>query len=305
MSQIQEYNLRDLTARWRDDSGAREAMRLVDKLDGRELEHLLRDHRREEIDDAETYQRDAFDNLLSFYGLIEVAALIGFIPEPLPAEFRTEGLQYLRNRAVERYYQDYYPLTLPELAALRMEERRSFQIHSAEPLVPLFMQFLELSGIVERDEDVGTFLWFLEDGYIGEYGLGHIIRALEKPDKYFAALLRPAEKQTPADQSIHGFRKFVAFMREFDDLLLATDAFPILQSAFWHHHAYWFRLLTDDFGSHLSLTLSLVGTWKSDEDAEKQQGDGDELSSVLASVRRLGSDDYAKAIMRTMPQLKS
>src|SRR5437879_3312197 len=91
-----------------------------------DLAELLRNHRDEPIeDDDEISMRDAFDDLLAFYSCVEIAALAGLVPEPLPRPFRHDVANTLCNRHVRSYYRTHYPLLLPDMLLARVGRVRA------------------------------------------------------------------------------------------------------------------------------------------------------------------------------------
>jgi hypothetical protein len=50
---------------------------------------------------------------------MEIAALLGLIPNPLPGDLRNMAIQHLTHPAVNKYFLTNYPLVLPQLFLLR------------------------------------------------------------------------------------------------------------------------------------------------------------------------------------------
>src|SRR6185369_241790 len=112
-------NLDDLWHRFQRTTSAADALEEVAAGEW-DLEYLLRYHGDEDVDDEdEIWLRDAFDDLLAFYGCVEIAALVGFVPNPLPARFRTSVVSTLGNAYVRRYFRRHYPLILPDALFVR------------------------------------------------------------------------------------------------------------------------------------------------------------------------------------------
>src|SRR5450755_61386 len=117
-------NLAELWHRFGTNTNAAQAlaeMRAQASGDGEwDLAELLRNHEDEPIeDDDEISMRDAFDDLLAFYSCVEIAALAGLVPEPLPRAFCLDAEKSLCNRHVRSYYRRYYPLLLPDMLLAR------------------------------------------------------------------------------------------------------------------------------------------------------------------------------------------
>src|ERR1043165_7747815 len=88
-----------------------------------DLPQLFRHHTQGKIRGAEALQRSSVDELLSFYSIIEIAALIGYIRLfPIGPQL-TEVYQHLSNPSLLRYYREYYPLNLPQGLLRRFESQ--------------------------------------------------------------------------------------------------------------------------------------------------------------------------------------
>ena len=77
-------------------------------------------------------------------------------------------------------------------------------------------------------------LWFFDDGFHKDYKWEDALSILRYPKRFVKALTLPPRRRNPAEQSIDGLRKFLAFCVAFEGLLERAKKFPILQSALWH-----------------------------------------------------------------------
>src|SRR4051794_29910306 len=78
----------DLTRDYFDRTSAKKARAILLRAKNkRKLSHLLRHHEEREITDAETWDRDAVDNLLSYYAVIEVGLCAQAVSQHLPSPF--------------------------------------------------------------------------------------------------------------------------------------------------------------------------------------------------------------------------
>jgi hypothetical protein len=270
MSDIRAINLDDMVRRYWHSHGVPEAAAVLEGTavgaarytEG--LPRLLRDYREEAITSRrEVMLRDAFDYLLAFYGLMEIASLIGFVPDPLPDEFRERALAHLSEPSVRRYYEEFYPVALPAQFRRRLEGEQELREAATQETAALFTQFLELNRIVEDDEDVDTFLWFLDSGLTGGYSIRDTVATLRDPRSFGEAVHVEPEGQGPLHSSLHGFLKFVNFCRDFESLLRESADYPLLQSAMWEHHAYWFRQLSQDLDTVLEQAFEHFRSWLS------------------------------------------
>src|SRR5579864_9133186 len=123
MNRLKHQNFLEIWHRFYSGTYAAQALKEMQQTsdgNGYDLEELLRDHREDAIEDEdEVAMRDAFDDLLAYYGCVEIAAIIDFIPSPLPVDFRNSAVQVLTNPFVRRYYRRYYPLLLPDMLLAR------------------------------------------------------------------------------------------------------------------------------------------------------------------------------------------
>lgn len=292
---LREINLRDLTRRYRDGTVAAEALPLLSDLSDAELDHLLRDHRVEPIRSAREIQgRDAVDELLTFYGRIEIASIVGFVPDPLPDDFRQSATSHLSRRAVRRYFTDFYPLELPRLL-MRQLSGLLFRVVSEQPADhALFAEFLDTVSLIEGDPEVDRFLWFLDDGWIGDCSLADVLSVLNDRERFIAALVDPDEdgrEPAPVTQGVRGLREYLLFCSSFDALLQRAATHPVLQAALWHDQAYWFIHLRDKVGATLLQAVDAIAAWGTDE-----TGASEGLTELQGAITRLISGEYGRAL---------
>src|SRR5208337_4560691 len=61
--------------------------------------------------------------------------------------------------------------------------------------------------------------------------------------------------------AIRGLGKFLAFCVELEVLLDFASDLPMLRSAMWHYHSYWFGLLSNKVGVELPTMVEKYGAW--------------------------------------------
>lgn len=297
---LREINLRDLTRRYRDQTCAADALPLLASLSDTELDHLLRDHRMEPIRDAlEIQRRDAVDDLLTFYGRIEIASRVGFVPDPLPEDFRQAAAAYLSNPAVERWYTDFYPLKLPGLLMRRLAGDPVASGIERPAGNALFLEFMDTVSLIEGDPDVDRFLWFLDDGWSNGRSLKDVLAVLGDADGFLAALVEPDEDVNapdPVTQGVRGLREYLLFCSGFDALLQRSAPYPVLQAALWHDQAYWFINLRDKVGATLLQAVDAIAAWGADEAAGSEG-----LPELRGAIARLLSGEYGRALQDAAP----
>ncbi len=234
----------------------------------RNLKRLLRHHSEEEIGTQETWDRDAFDYLVAYFSMMEVACTAGYLPSSLGDPVRRTALRYLKNPAILRYYESNYPLLLPQLFRIRLESNGRRAVPSApRAFASQFPLFFELTRTRESDGPIETFLWFLDGGDRNGVDISDTLNAISSPKRFFAALLRSDSQADDLDLSIRGFVDFVDFSLAFESLLSSmqedSSRPSFLQSAMWHYHGHWFDHMRDEFGGFLRDALAQVASWKS------------------------------------------
>ena len=276
----------------------------------RRLTKLLRDHRDRAVTSArEIRARDAFDHLLSYYSLMEIACLIGYVSPDLGAHFRQKAKADLSEQAVRVYYEEHYPLLLPRFFRERVSGEKQRTIRVGPEELALFPLFLDINAKLEKDPNVETFLWFLDDGHWGDYNIESLIAVTRQPQE-FLKRLASEQKQLERDRldmAVDGLRTFLGFCREFDALLLSCTDFPQFQSALWHYHAYWFHHVRDKVGDRLGQMFTGFASWGNDMPRAAHAAEIDDLAETLeeaqqdiielrSAIARLTSDGYDDAL---------
>jgi len=273
----------------RRDAPARTAFDYFAKASDAAVARTLLDHRHEAIDATVTInRRESFDQLLSYYSLLELAFQQRLI-DGLPNALANQARRHLSHTAVRAYYEVHYPLVLPQLLARRLVGvpfMPSLQSFEAERL-SRYWAFQDMTRILNDPRaapgewtDAEAFLWLLDDGVTEDgYILEDLINAFADEDRVSVALLGADDDWLQA--CIRGLYNFLSFASEIDPFLNGQDA--ISASAYWHFHGYWFALM----GSHLSRTI---------ERALNQLRFDESREVFLSQVRRLTSSHYASAL---------
>jgi hypothetical protein len=295
-----------------DHEGAAAALELFErsKRSGRgslDLHSLLRHHEARPISDPETRQRGYFDSLLEYFSMVEVACLSGFIPwAQLPDEHVRLAGEVLDDPAVRRYYEDHYPLLLPQAHRMRIEGRPVAPPANDvdDDLAPsgpdLFDEFLLLSQPIEMDASIETFLWFLDGGARGGVDIDDTIDVLGNPElllRHTAAMPDDdPDGLDPLSASVQGFLGFVEFAPRLLDLLECAASRPLLQSAMWHYHGYWLGQMNQHLGSEVRRALRALGAREGAGDASLE---GWERDMLAAAQRERHAQELALARLST------
>lgn len=297
-----KINLEDLTMCYRDRGRAAEAAEIMSRARNTTnrtyLNRLLRDHRERPINSQqEIRRRDSFDFLIAFYGILEIASLIRYVPVPLPSAFNTAFLRDLSDSSIKRYYEKHYPLLLPRLCRLRLEGKLSIGEGSPDYRVhALFQSFLSLESRQRINDDVDMFLWFLDDGWSDGYSLSDVVECLLNRSDFLKRILKAPQEQDDLDSAVCGFGKLLSFCNDFDSFLKRCSTWPLFQSALWHYYAYWFDLAGESIGPKLRKIIENFYSWKPDQPRDANQMMGEYLDQCQKSIDRLLSGAYGVAL---------
>lgn len=290
-------NLQQMTHRYFDSTTAVEAARILDTRDDASLADLLESHWVKSPSPGDIEARDAFDELIAYYAMLEVAAIAGCLPDPLPPDIADVARRRLTRPAVHRYFSKLYPLALPQLFVRRLEGNG---LHG-QPAYPLLASFLQVSA-ARRTDDIDMFLWFLDDGWEGDTGLPQLVALFGNAGRLAKELT--AERSTPLRQGARGLLAFLRFARELDGLLASTESYPLLQSAFWHVHGYWFQQLGLQLAGVLASTIESyrhqVGEGSTEEERILVARTHADMNAAHRCLQRLCSGFYSAGIDRVL-----
>lgn len=335
-SGIQAINLQDLRARQERGAPIVGASAILESYPAAKLQRLLRYHRPDRVTGNDVERRSSFDELLTYFGEMEVACIAEYVPASLPKDYIAFARSKLENDALRTYYERHYPLLLPQLHRRRIRGEWSKRERGPE-LPSLFIAFSEISRSIEEDEDIDSFLWFLEDGSIGGQSLEDLLDIMGDPEAFAAAMLQgspqsssgddmwealrsesglkdpaaflkrfqqPAHELDPALSALHGFQKFLFFCRDFHSLLELAARYPYTQSAMWHQHAYWFDQLSDDLRPYLRMAIDRFAAWQSDTREADSAARESAAAELRAAVDALTSPRYGTVLRAAYNSLK-
>lgn len=256
------------------------------------LTHLLRHHTESPaISDAETWKRDHFDFLLAYFSMVEVGCLANFLSAGLTKDYDDTAREVLNDPDVRRYYEDHYPIFLPQAHRLRVTKRGLVCDPGIAARGPqLFEQFFTLSQPIETGGPVETFLWFLDAGWRDGVEIDKTITALSDPKRFLKhASARPEDSKTglldPLSASVQGFLAYVDFAPRLLRLLRSASEYPLLQSAMWHFHGYWLGQMNLQMGWEVRRALKAIGSW---EGSRATRGRSPVARQVTAQLTRAG-----------------
>jgi hypothetical protein len=238
-------------------------LKLIQSGKDRDLANLLRDHRARAIElRREIEMRAAIDRLMNCCSVMEIASRIGFIPNPGKTQVGRELRIILGNASVRRYYEEFYPVRLPQLFRQRLAGRMS----QAPPKpnsrdIASFMSFIELDRRFMANLEDGTLLRMLDSFVIGGYWFSDIVELIGKPGTFIKFLLRDPARADVRARALHEFSLFMQFCFDLHQILQKTFDSPVLQSALWNHYAYWFEIIGDELREQLGKALGKFLDW--------------------------------------------
>ena len=232
---IKALNLDVISKQYRLQSKAEEGYALIINLleenDTIGLEWLLRNHILEPIYIASEIEgRENVDLLIDYYSILQIALFANYINYPLPEKLANEIDLILDTPEVKKYYEDYYPLILPQLLLKQVPNDAYYKNNISIESTPLFDRFLILNHFVKNDEDIQLLLWFFDDGWIGKYSWkGFIALLKDKP----RMVNEYSSKTPPLNKVLWGFTKYTQFLTDYAELIRDCSHNSILQSAIW------------------------------------------------------------------------
>jgi len=311
MSETLELNLYDLRKRFLLGTSARDAGKILQNARmGRnswDLRKLLRHHRNGGVTDStEIDLRDSFDMLLAFYGLVEIASIIAYVPNPLPIEFQRVARFDLSQEVVLKYYAVNYPLLLPQLLRRRLDSEQALQESGSQSdlsqATSIFSRFLGLEERFRRESDLELLLRLLDSFYFDDYDISDVVAAVRKPKEFMKRLTKKPRDRDVLDDALQGFVKLLAFCWELDALLKSAERFLLLQSTMWHYHAYSFKIIRTEFTKNINSAVRSFSSWSLPTPSKKGRKEIQEYVRVTTEiVTRLTSDQYGRQMVKFTP----
>jgi hypothetical protein len=253
---LSELNYSQLRETFYVNTSAPKASKILRKKGGdlKYMRVLLRHHEQKRISDKETWQRDYFDNLLSYYSMLELALLAGAV-ESLPEGDKAVAVTELSHPALGVYYREHYRLVLPQFLLERLKGQHRSVVSSGKA-INAFLQYVPLAHHAETDEDMECFLWFLDGGVRGGYDYSDTLEVLGSRKRLLKSMLKRPSDKTPLDASVEGFGKFLNFCVQLDVTLQASSNWPLFQSEVYENHSYWFQQMGRKLGKQVFRALN-------------------------------------------------
>lgn len=302
---LQEANLQNLLeTRFTHDAEER-LLKAIDTGDDRFLARMLRDYRQNAVSDpAEIRFRAAVDRFLSFCGVLEIAAMSGFIALPSDLTLKARFETILENAHLRQYYEDFYPTPLPQLLRLRLEGT-NLTVRNVSPSVTL--AFIQLDNEFSEHLEDSVLLRMLDGFAVGGIRFPQVIDLIKDPTRFMDAILvAPKERDIPG-RALQDFSALMQFCFDLDALLSQRIDDELFRSAVWYQYGYWFKILGTEFRVTLGNAVRKFLTW----DIKALGGDQAAASAVQRYVQdatgvleTLTSQELAEPIDSLLKDLK-
>lgn len=246
---IAERNLKSLEAAYRKTRKVTEGYNALKKLitgnDYVAIDWLLRHHNQGGVYDKELKTRFKIDALIEYYNLLTVAAIAGFIPIDFDKRNREEISEIIGCNSVRPYYESRYPyfLTQVTLNYCNVTNKEKLLAPSLNSSV-LFNEFLVINSLIKEDKDVICFLGMLDYVTYKDINVNDLIEILKDANR-LSNILSKMRYDDIESKSVWGFVKYTQFLTRFRLLLNKTGHDPLLASAMWQYHGYYFNRLSE------------------------------------------------------------
>lgn len=274
---------------------AKRTRQTVSFLDGhgdREVARTLRAHWDDPIEtDEEVKVRDRLDDLLEAVGMVEIATFLGVLSD-WPEQLHADVDAILNEPNVRRYYEELYPIVLPQLMRDRPSGRLPLDYSQAEPgaavnAQAVFIALFDLDIRRNNDKPLNAFLGLL-DGYDDDgWFLNRALNQLRNPEIVLAALHEESRKQ-PKDKPSRTMRLLLgldSFLTYGQDLLtlLTRNEGELVASLAWLHHSYFYGGSANSARRSLQCVQDLLRHF-SDQDDPGQAAFAEERADAMLEV---------------------
>jgi CheY-like chemotaxis protein len=303
---IQETNLNMMIVQFRNEGRAKVAADSLkeDKANPEFLKEILRDHRRKPITkQEEIIYRDNVDFLLKFYSLLELGILTRYINPELFPDLRSEIIEILELEPLRKYYEEYYPLILPQLL-LQHTKRPGTDEFAADDNV--LSDIIALDTLL--DDDVETFQWMLDSGRIDGYSIKDLNALLKSKDRISDLLEKQREQEDSLDKSFWGFLKFSDYMVRYARLMQKCKD-SIIRSSIWHYQSYWFKsmktLMHEQYARAIQDIKDLNSNISFEEYLQMNPAEGIDSMEMMRNYRKWkeGTDKEMEATLQAVGYL--
>jgi hypothetical protein len=256
-----ERNLRSLKSEYHDKGkafrGYNNIFSYIDNKKNKELDWLLRNHVGQPVYGQELIERFEIDALIEFYNLLLIGAVAGYIPSNFGDELNTEIVTVLSHPSVQPYYQTYYPYKITEYTLQYASSGRFFEQQPTITSISSFHDFLSQNRTLKTDKDLERFIGMLDHVWYNDETIDDIIKVLSSYPELNKAIT--AKEKHEKEKGVWGFFKYTVFLSQFKELLMETDS-PLMQSAMWLFHGYYFDRMNIKMKSFFNQAFDNIET---------------------------------------------
>jgi hypothetical protein len=303
---ISEINFQDILSDYFYGTGALSAtetlLNAITKCKKAWMKRMLRHHGEWPVSDSYEIQfRDAVDDLIVCYNVLEVAITGGLILQPENnSQFWNDARVILENEFVRYYYVNLYPERLPQLLLLRLQCK--FGYIEDGPTRVLVMSFFDLDRQFIQNHRGRYLLKMLDDFTIAGYRFLDVSSLLESPEKFIKSLLKNPDEKSILDEAVHELDLFLEFCFKLYDMILRSEPWPLLQSEIWLRYSYWFDIIGVQLNHHLGKALDKFLTWpplSADQNLSEIQNYVDRARRTLKYLLSAKYTSYADKMLKS------
>ncbi|SNR40693.1 hypothetical protein [Flavobacterium sp. ov086] len=214
---------------------------LISENRNNDLHSLLGHHRERGYYGLELDQRFWTDELIGYYNLLLLAVFAGFMPRKFNNHLTQEIIKIMSDEAVKIYYEEHYPYKLAEYTREFAFNKMEYNGETNEDSLRIFNDYISLNRFLKNDDDIDVFLGMLDYVSYGNYDISHVIESLKSFEKLSKIII--SENKSILAQGVWGFIKYTSFISQLKIVMESANDFPVLQSAIWLYHEYYFNRL--------------------------------------------------------------
>lgn len=257
-----------------------------------ELRRVLRYHDDPVIDPGEIKFRALVDSWLAQAGLIYLAWLCGYTPNPAAMPEADLLREILATPALRQYCEEHYPIAIQPMFRLQLEGKLELPSETSASGAGAFERFSILYERFRDDPDLNVFLNLLEGFVYGRTNTQSVVEGFKDPEQVAQAFAHRADQVTPLDRGIVGMVRFLTFCHDLDQLLELCAGMPVVQSGFWFFFAYWFHEYSDVAETSMAAVDNAV---KAAESAGSDSTGQHEKWRLM--LQRLTGGEFAKPLI--------
>lgn len=226
---------------------------LISENKNRELHSLLDHHKKRGYYGLELQQRFCTDELIGYYNLLLLAVFAGFMPRKFNNDLMQEINKIMSDEAVMEYYKIHYPYKLAEYTWKFSFNKMEYNGETNKDSLRIFNEYISLNRSLKNDEDIDVFLGMLDYVSYGSYSISDVIESLKSFEK-LSEIITSKNKSVLA-RGVWGFIKYTSFISQLKTVMESANDFPVLRSAIWLYHEYYFNRLQMKMKSFFNIAF--------------------------------------------------